>query len=160
MILAGALLLSPTGIAAEIDASGEPSGGTHALTSGFSPEQVRFDVPSGGEHLASELTAENETPCAGGWLGSAPSARFEFEQPTDRPLIFFVDTPDSDPTLAIRAPDGSWHCNDDWHSLMPRIFFADPAEGSYDVFVGSYTEGSTPSVTLVVTETERATAQH
>ena len=59
--LLGALLLWPATASADIDAAGEPAGGTHALTSGFAPEEATFEVPSGGENAA---TPRGGSECA------------------------------------------------------------------------------------------------
>ena len=160
LLLFAATLTSSSMASAQVDLLSEPSGGTHTLASGFTPDPASFEVIGGGVNAASESSDAGGQPCSAGWIDSAPSVRINYTAPTDLPLVFYVDTGGVDPTLAVNAPDGSWHCNDDWHSLMPRVHFEDPAEGRYDVFVGSYTEGTTPSVTLVVTEVISNTAQN
>jgi hypothetical protein len=54
--------------------------------------------------------------------------------------IMFVAQGDT--TLIVQAPDGSWQCNDDSalgdFALSPMVDIANPAEGPYNVWVGSF----------------------
>ncbi|GAB1381083.1 hypothetical protein [Pararhodobacter aggregans] len=49
---------------------------------------------------------------------------------------------ETDLVLAVRAPDGSWSCNDDAFQLNPGISFNAAQPGDYLVYVGSYAPGA------------------
>lgn len=134
-----------------IDYMGEPTYGTMELESGFTPDPATLSVVAGGTADSSALSGADGNPCNAGQIANAPDARVNFVAGS-LPLRFYVDTADTDTTLAINAPDGSWYCIDDAVGLHPVIDFATPLSGQYDVFVGTYTEGEFPSVTLSVTE--------
>ena len=57
-------------------------------------------------------------------------------------LRVLVDTPGSDLTLAVRTPDGVWHCNDDssdpGNALNPTVELYAPPIGEIEVYVGTY----------------------
>lgn len=57
------------------------------------------------------------------------------------PLRIHV-TASSDTTLLVRAPDGTWTCNDDGGGrLDPAIRIDGPVNGQYDIWVGRFSPG-------------------
>lgn len=136
----------PTGTGG-VNIMGTPTYGEYSVNSGFSPDPLNYSVTAGGEAQSSSVSAG----CNAGWIASVPDVRVNYTAGTF-PLRFYVDTPGTDTTLAINAPDGTWHCVDDSVGLHPAIDFASPASGQYDVFVGTFSQGSYPNVSLYVTE--------
>ena len=55
---------------------------------------------------------------------------------------------DSDLVLAVRAPDGSWSCNDDASDLNPAISLTNAQPGEYLVYVGAYSPEVSGNYTL------------
>lgn len=135
---------APTG---GVDLAGTPTFGEYTLNSGFAPDPTTYAVTAGGDAMASTVSAA----CNAGYIASVPDVRVHYSAGTF-PLRFYVDTPGTDTTLAVNAPDGTWHCIDDSVGLHPVIDFASPASGAYDVFVGTFSQGSYPNVNLSVTE--------
>ena len=134
----------------EINVMGTPSNGTHNVVTNFQPDPQSYTVVAGGS-VDSTSIQTNTGSCYAGWVGSVPTIRVNFTSGT-YPLRFYIDTPGTDTTLAINDPNGTWSCNDDEVGLQPVIDYASPASGQYDIFVGTYAQGETPSVTLFVTE--------
>jgi len=71
-------------------------------------------------------------------------------------LRVMADGVDRDLTLAIRTPDGQWHCNDDsgdpGYGLNPAVDLSD-ASGEIEVFVGVFSDTSSGAqYTLGITE--------
>lgn len=70
-------------------------------------------------------------------------------------IMFYSDdrTTSGDTTLVVSMPDGSWRCIDDsFNTLNPTIDIINPAEGVYDIWVGSYSANENVHGYLVVTE--------
>ena len=139
------------GVDTTIDWSGPPTFGTYTLVSGFSPDPTHYSTTAGGTAQSSSSVTTMTGACNAGWIATTPDVRIQYTSGT-YPLRFYVGTPDTDTTLAIRAPDGQWYCNDDFSSLNPAIDFARPLSGQYDIFVGTYSQNEYPDVTLSVTE--------
>lgn len=57
-------------------------------------------------------------------------------------LRVLVDSASNDLTLAVRTPDGVWHCNDDsgdpLNGLNPTVELYSPPIGQIEVWVGTY----------------------
>jgi hypothetical protein len=57
-------------------------------------------------------------------------------------LRVLVDSDGNDLTLAVRTPDGQWHCNDDsgdpMNGLNPAVDLYSPPAGQIEVWVGTY----------------------
>ena len=126
--------LGPTSVeAAELDYTAEPAYGSVALGAGFTPNPNVTDVLGGGSVDASYLGGD----CIG-QAASAPDVRLTWSAGSDWLRIFFNATEDGDASLLVKLPDGTWACNDDAGSLDPSITLKHPAEGQYDIWVGSY----------------------
>lgn len=81
-----------------------------------------------------------------------PDARVSYSN-GDYSLTFWVNASE-DTTLVINAPDGRWYCDDDGAGdLNPRVHFAKPTSGAYDIFVGNYDDNNVDA-TLFVSETQ------
>ena len=153
LLLAAAVVLCvATSASAQVNVMGEPGYGAYTLSAGFTPDPTAYAVTAGGSEQASQFNQADGTSCFAGNIANVPDVRVNYTAGTTFPLRFYVSTPGTDTTLAINAPDGSWHCNDDTVGLQPVIDFATPLSGQYDVFVGTFSQGEFPQVQLYVTE--------
>ncbi len=123
--------------------------GSLALSSGFLPDPVDVGITSGGEVNVGELGLG--AGCIG-HASAAPDYEVEWSGNSDDLRFFFVAGGGYDTTLIINDPYGNWHCNDDFDGLDPGITFYDPAEGTYDIWVGSYASDNFIDGTLYITE--------
>ncbi len=106
-------------------------------------------VNGGGAFDASTLGGD----CSG-YVNFQPVARIDWEGKADLAKIFFYS--DHDPTLIIQSPDGEFHCNDDASNLLldPSVSFENPADGIYNIWIGSYYADQLIPGVLVVTTRE------
>lgn len=77
--------------------------------------------------------------CPGFTDVSAPDLVMTLE--SAQPMISLYARSSTDLVMAVRAPDGSWQCNDDSFELSPAISLTNAQPGDYVVFVGSYNPG-------------------
>lgn len=92
-------------LVAQPDPDAEPQGSAY-LSAGFTPDPFLVELQGGGRFDAAGLGAY----CAG-HVGQAPDFGLYYNS-GDFPLIVSVASQD-DTTLAIKAPDGAWACDDD-----------------------------------------------
>jgi len=112
-----------------------------------------IDIVAGGAIQADEAIGidENGNACEG-MIASAPDFRVQYS--SDRAPLIFLARGREDLTLAIRAPDGKWYCDDDGaggHDSL--ITLAEPQSGQYDVWVGVF-HGGLFEASLIVSEAE------
>lgn len=133
--------------AQSINAGANGTFGRVTLTSGFTPDPNETTVNAGGPVDAANLGSE----CSG-HVARRPSVSLRYTAGS-LPLIVSA-TSAADTTLVIRAPDRSWHCNDDGPGgLNPVVRFDTPASGRYQIWVGTFeSDASTPEATLYVSE--------
>ena len=112
-------------------------------------------VNGGGSFDASLLGGD----CSG-YINVQPVLRVDWEGQADMSKIFFFS--DHDPTLVIQAPDGEFYCNDDASDLLldPSISFENPADGTYNIWVGSYAPDQLIPGVLVVTTRDDVSAEN
>jgi hypothetical protein len=127
----------------ELDFSLTPNFGSHSLSTGFTPDPWTLELTSGGSLNSSSVGCT-------GWVTAAPDAEVSWSG-TSSFLRIFV-TASEDTTLIINDPAGQWHCSDDVYGSNPAIDFSSPTEGTYDIWVGSYSSDDFISSTLYVTE--------
>jgi len=128
------------------DPSAQPSYGSVNLDAGFTPDPYTVDITSGGAQDASMLPGN----CRG-WVADAPDFDLYYQAGSYDLTIAAVS--DSDTTLVINSPDGSWYCNDDGgEGLNPLMTFNNPQSGLYDIWIGSYSEGDFASAVLSISE--------
>lgn len=139
-VAAAAVLCLSAPAQAQVNTSQSGTYGQVTLNSGFTPDPHSVTVTAGGTVDATSVNAE----CIGMIAGRADYT-VRYRQAGALPLIFSA-TSEADTTLAVRAPDGSWHCNDDSDSLNPAVRFDTPRNGRYQVWVGTYGEESAPAV--------------
>jgi hypothetical protein len=134
-------------LATELDWELEPYFGSIELTSGFSPDPYSVDVLSGGGIDLSYLGAG----CVG-FASEAPDFDVNYTAGSAELLRFYFVAEAGDTVMVVNAPDGSWYCSDDTDgSLDPMIDFVAPADGLYDIWIGSVTQDDMLSGTLYVT---------
>ena len=148
---ASALLsVSEVGLVAGIEGPDwtlEPIFGEVVLDSGFTPDPFRAEVISGGEFDASGLGVAG---CVGN-IAIAPDFDLYYEAGDVFDLTIAASS-DSDTTLVINAPDGSWYCNDDFNGLDPMVEFVNPQSGLYNIWVGSFWDGEGDAAILSISE--------
>lgn len=127
------------------DASLNATYGSYNLSTGFQPDPYQVSVTAGGTIDASHLGS----PCRGS-VARAPDVQLTFTAGT-LPLYLVVNA-DSDTTLVVNGPDGLWYCDDDSNGgVNPQVTWNSPRSGVYDIWVGTYSGGTTPA-TLSFTE--------
>ena len=134
---------------AELDYTADPHFGSLELQAGFAPDPNVSEIVGGGDVDATYL--------GGGCVGhasQAPDVRLTWSGASDELRVFFTADEGRDASLLVNLPDGSWVCNDDAGSLDPLIVLTDPAEGQYDIWVGSLESGHFISGALSITERE------
>lgn len=116
------------------------------LKAGFPLDPFVVSLNGGGDVDASTLDAA----CVG-FVPEAPAFTVNWEGKVDAFDIFYYS--DFDPTLVVQLPDGSYVCNDDASDnlLDPTVTIEAPAEGQYNLWVGSYDQGQLIPGLLVIT---------
>lgn len=122
-----------------IDLNAEPRAG-----------RVLFDINAAGQgqSLASAPVIANDPMevlplgmyCPGFTDVSAPDVVMTLDQ--SQPMISLYAMSQTDLVLAVRAPDGSWMCNDDSYELNPGISLTGAQAGDYLIYVGAYNPGA------------------
>ncbi|WP_203291356.1 hypothetical protein [Maricaulis parjimensis] len=123
--------------------------GSASLRGGFAPDPYTVNVVSGGAYAASSI----DSSCRG-WVSGAPDFELSFSAGS-LPLTIAAMA-SGDTTLLVNDPNGNWYCNDDGgEGLNPLLTFSNPASGTYDIWVGSYSEGRNINATLSISELGR-----
>ncbi|MCC5996589.1 MAG: hypothetical protein JJU18_09510, partial [Oceanicaulis sp.] len=112
------------------------------LSAGSTPDPYRVDVTAGGSLRAADLV-RNATPgqagdrrCRGN-VSERPAARLDFR--AGRQGLTMTADANFDTTLVVRAPDGTWYCDDDsGRGNTASLAFAQPGSGVYEIWVGAY----------------------
>lgn len=135
------------GAASAQNASLNPNSGQVELRAGFSPDPYTVSVVAGGSLDGNRLPGA----CTG-WISDAPDFRVTYSAGS-LPLAFRTVS-EADTTLIINGPNGDWACDDDsFGDGDAQVVFRNPASGVYDVWIGTYSRGSTARAVLGVTET-------
>lgn len=144
VVLAGALIFH--GSAQAQDTSARALSGTVSLSAGFTPDPHRVELTSGGPNPVARLG----NSCVG-YVSSSPD--FELQYTAGSLPLIFRTIAENDTTLVINGPDGRWYCDDDGYDEGDaEVVFSSPASGTYDVWVGSYSEGGGGAASLLITE--------
>jgi hypothetical protein len=119
---------------------------TMNLKAGFPLDPFVVSLNGGGEVDATTL----DEACTG-FISEAPNFTVNWEGEVEAFDIFYHS--DFDPTLVLQLPDGAYLCNDDASNnlLDPELTVEAPAEGQYNLWVGSYDEGQLIPGLLVIT---------
>ena len=139
VIAAVAAMLTATAAHAQ-DTTATATYGEISLNAGFTPDPYTVDVTAGGTIDASNIGS----PCTGS-IARAPDFEVTYTAGA-LPLYIFVNA-SSDTTLVVNGPDSLWYCDDDSNGgSNPQVTFNNPQSGTYDIWVGTYGGGTTPSV--------------
>src|SRR5690606_8358374 len=123
-----------------------PLYGTLDLAAGFQPDPQVRNIEAGGN----DPNPVSGAGCAGYINAERPDLDVNYT-PGRYPLVFYVRS-NSDTTLLVNLPDGSWVCNDDASGHDPMIRLDRPAAGNYNVWVGTYSAGAAQQAGLYVSE--------
>ncbi|MBI1264241.1 MAG: hypothetical protein GC187_05865 [Alphaproteobacteria bacterium] len=102
---------------------------TLSLRAGFRGDPRSISVVAGGAGDMSSL----DWSCYGG-ASRAAALALDY-QAGSLPLYIFMRS-QNDGTLAVLAPDGTFHCNDDRIELNPGVAFGQPQSGRYLIWTG------------------------
>jgi S1-C subfamily serine protease len=140
---------SPVIAGGRLDFAQPPTFGSVALQSGFLPDPHGVEMISGGEVHVDYIGGD----CLG-YAAVPPDFRLNWSGRASQLRILFVADDGQDTTLLVNQPDASWQCNDDAGpgTLDPMVIVSDPAQGQYDIWVGSYSAGNFISGTLYISE--------
>ncbi len=134
-------------VMATLNFSLPPIYGSTALMSGFVPDPYGVGITGGGNANVAYLGGG----CTG-FATSAPSFSVNYTAGAF-PTLRFYYIGNADSTMIINTPGGSYYCADDsFGTLNPTIDFNSPSSGRYDVWIGSFAQGTSVSGTLYVTE--------
>lgn len=136
------------GSAAAPDVWAAPLYGTLDLAAGFQPDPQVRNIDAGGN----DANPVSGAGCAGYINAERPDLDINYT-PGHYPLVIYVRS-NSDTTLLVNLPDGSWVCSDDASGHDPMIRLDRPAAGNYNVWVGTYGAGATQKAGLYVSEAE------
>lgn len=140
-VLATTVMMGMSSAAMAQDWNAAPAYGSARLEAGFADDPHSIAIQAGGA-----IPAENLAPQCYGYITHQPSFSLDYEAGAFS--LFFAAGSDADGIMVVRAPDGSFHCNDDaiGHGLNPGVAIEDPISGEYDIWVGSlgYGEGFMP----------------
>ncbi|MDT8367806.1 MAG: hypothetical protein RQ745_01260 [Longimicrobiales bacterium] len=121
--------------------------GRATLSPGFSPDPWTVSIVSGGslDVRGMELGAA----CVG-YATARPDYILDYT--AGGSLLHLYVEGEGDTALVINDPDGNWWCDDDTEGLDPRVTFKAPPNGQYDIWVASYSSGTSISGVLGITE--------
>lgn len=126
---------------AQVNVNQSGAYGQVTLDSGFEPDPHSVTLTAGGDIDASTVNSE----CVGR-IARRADFTLRYRNAGDYPLVFSA-TSDGDATLAIRAPDGRWYCDDDsGGALNPLVRFDSPRNGRYQIWVGTFGTDTAPAV--------------
>jgi hypothetical protein len=132
-----------------LNIAGNPTFGDRSIAPGFTPDPLTASITSGGGINAAN--AGLPSGCVG-WVAANPDFNVVLTGNSNF-LRFFVNNTNEDTTLVINGPNGQWFCNDDsFNGRNPSVDFNGAGSGTYNVWVGSYTQGTNTRVQLNVTE--------
>ncbi|MCC5997265.1 MAG: hypothetical protein JJU18_12950 [Oceanicaulis sp.] len=119
---------------------------TLSLRAGFRNDPRRLDVTAGGPGRLDML----DWSCPG-YASQEPALALDYR--AGRHALYVYMSAENDGTLAVRAPDGTMHCNDDRIGLDPGVAFSEPESGRYLIWTGllSRDAGAEPAE-LVISE--------
>ena len=121
----------------------EPDASTESIVEMGPASGEPRSVTIGGPHPAAALGMPRE--CVG-FFNAAPSIRYAV---AEAPYYLLAESDDADLALAVRAPDGTWACNDDYVGSNPVVEVM--GAGEHAVWVGTfrgYARNASPEATL------------
>lgn len=140
-------LMAAPAAAQQLNSGASGTYGQVRLNSGFEPDPHNVTVNAGGPYDASRVDSD-----CGGYIATRPSFSLNYRR-GDHPL-YIGAVSDADTTIVVRAPDGSWHCDDDsGGDLNPVVSWDHPLGGRYQIWVGRFdVEGEVSPAMLHISE--------
>ncbi len=116
-----------------------PEFGVIDLAPGFTPDPLRIPSMTGGGEI--DAVHRDLGPDCVGFVTATPD--FAIQLSAGLPLlrlILIADAVTIDTTLIVRAPDGTFRCNNNTSSLFnPMVSIPGAAAGRYTVWIGGFT---------------------
>jgi hypothetical protein len=141
-------LVIATTIPPKLDYQSPAIYGEANLSNGFSPDPYSVGMTAGGVVDVSYLGGSCK-----GFATSAPDLRVNFGGGGSSLLRIYFIASNGDPAMVVNDPYGNFYCVDDsFGTVNPTIDFNNPAGGSYDVWIASYSAQATISGTMYITE--------
>lgn len=130
----------------------EATFGNLELEADFLPDPISRVVAAGG---SVDLSACPEIGQSG-YVAEAPDLKLTYIGAAPGTLsIGAVSLTGADLILIVNDPSGTWHADDDnGFSTSPVVRIENPAEGVYDIWVGTFNEGAKDAAILLFTESE------
>jgi hypothetical protein len=132
-------------VAACPDYNGNPYFGTIGLGAGFQPDPQVRGVTAGGTNDLARCGLN-----AAGYVTSRPDFRLQWSGASAQ-LTIAVES-GADVILLVNDPSGGWHYSDDYRGTNSAITFFNPAQGQYDIWIGSYDGSRRNPANLIFTE--------
>lgn len=131
-----------------------PSFGSVQLRAGFIPDPHYRHLTAGGP-----IRAQDRFRDCRGYIADAPDYSLYYTAGS-QDLYINVDA-DRDTTLVVNGPNGQWYCDDDGANapFNPLLYWPNPQSGRYDIWVGTYSQGSGVPATLFISELREQTRQ-
>lgn len=127
--------------------------GDHALQAGFLPDPYTINVAAGGPLDAEDSGAGGDGVYCAGNVTQAPSVELVWTG-EGGPLSLFVES-ETDTTLVVNMPDGSWMCDDDsGQGVQAALSFENAPSGVYDIWVGQFFGTDSAPAVLNISEFE------
>lgn len=141
-LLLAALALVIAAPLAQAQSVGEPpTYGAVTLRAGFTPDPHTVRLTAGGS-TAVEISGCNGT------VADAPDVNLTWGGGS---TLYIYSTSDSDTTLLVNLPDGSWACDDDSMGTDPLIIVNNAPSGLYNVWSGTF-GGGTAAARVMISE--------
>lgn len=128
-----------------LDWSAPATYGVIQLNAGFSPDPHLRSISAGGSQHVPDFGAG----CRG-FAATAPDIDLVYNAGGYQLNIYAKS--DSDITLIVNGPDGSWWCSDDVSGTNPHVNFSNPSSGTYNIWIGTYLSGTMPESVLYISE--------
>lgn len=116
------------------------------LEAGFLPDPHLVELQAAGPIDMSAVNGD----CVG-YVTQDPS--FSLDYTAGEYSLFIAAVSDGDATLTVRAPDGSWACDDDGAgALNPLVAWEQPQSGRYQIWVGRWDAPESMPAVLHISE--------
>lgn len=150
ILTAAALMLaaavSGPALAQDIDA--DPTYGEFHLEPGFEPDPALLSVMAGGS-----VDAATKFEDCKGYISASPDVRLFWDSASNSGLTIKISAlSNSDTTLVVNGPDGTWYCDDDSGEDSNPSVELTPAVGRYEIWIGAYSEGEIKKAVLGISE--------
>ncbi|MEL7362423.1 MAG: hypothetical protein AAFN13_10145, partial [Bacteroidota bacterium] len=136
-----------TASSGDLNVGASPAYGNIDLAEGFTPDPYTLNLTAGGS------VEVDHGGCTYGFVASAPDLDLDYTT-TGRSTLYVYAEADSDVTLLVNLPDGSWVCDDDGlGGRNPLLAIPNAPSGHYDIWVGTYGD-EMRSATLTISESQ------